>query len=199
MKGEIDRALEALGRGAIVAAPTESFFGLLTDAGRIDSVDALVRLKTRADKGAPVLLPSRDAWKKVVLEIPPVASHLADRFWPGPFSIALEATGAIDPRLILDATVAVRLPGACLAAAIVERYDRPVTATSANPTGEPPATRATEVKTSFAAAIAAGELVVVGETAPGGLPSTIVIVRNGLVEIVREGAVPAEKILATLD
>lgn len=189
------RALEA---GAIVAAPCESFFGLLVDATSRLGVDNLLRVKARAQKGAPILLPDRESWAEFVLEIPEAAAVLADAFWPGPLSIALAASPGIDPRLGLDGTVAVRLPGPCLAADLCRAFGRPLTATSANPTGEPPATCADDVKRRFATEVSAGQLHVLGEQAPGGLPSSVVVIRAGAVAIVREGAISTERISRAL-
>ena len=96
-------ALQALGRGRVVSAATESFFGLLADAARPDAIDRLLALKPRgADKGMPLLLPSRAAWVSLVSGLPPLAQCLADALWPGPLSIALPAASDVDERLTLD-------------------------------------------------------------------------------------------------
>jgi L-threonylcarbamoyladenylate synthase len=194
VKAEV-RALE---EGGIVAAPSESFFGLLVDATSQLGVDNLLGVKAREQKGAPILLPNRECWADFVLDIPEAAAVLADAFWPGPLTIALAASPGIDPRLGLDGTVAVRLPGPCLAADLCRALGRPVTATSANATGEPPATSAVEVKQRFAAEISSGRLVVLGDLAPGGQPSSVVVIRAGAVAIVREGAISTERISRAL-
>lgn len=191
-------AVHALERGAIVAAPSESFFGLLVDATSAVAVDGLLRVKAREQKGAPILLPNRECWADFVLDIPPAAALLADAFWPGPLTIALAASPGIDPRLGLDGTVAVRLPGPCLAGWLCTELGRPVTATSANPTGEPPATNADDVKRRFADEVTAGRLFVIGEHAPGGLPSSVVVIKAHAVAIVREGAISTERISRAL-
>lgn len=192
------RELRALEEGAVVAAPSESFFGLLVDATSRVGVDNLLRVKAREQKGAPILLPNRECWADFVLEIPPAAALLADEFWPGPLTIALGASPGIDPRLGLDGTVAVRLPGPCLAAELAQAFGRPLTATSANPTGEPPATSAEDVKRRFADEVAAKRLFVIGDDAPGGLPSSVVVIKAGAVAIVREGAISTERISRAL-
>jgi L-threonylcarbamoyladenylate synthase len=185
-------AVEALARGFVVAAPTESFFGLLADAGNPSAVAELIRIKARSEKGAPILLPNRESWAALVREIPPAARLLADAFWPGPLTIALPKSAVIDDRLGLDGTIAVRLPGPSLASELVQRYGRPLTATSANLTGQPPATTAEAVRQSFPS------LLVVGETAPGGAPSSVVVVRGDIVEVAREGAIDKQRISSVL-
>lgn len=190
--------VDALRQGLIVAAPTESFFGLLVDASDTRAVDGLIREKGRSEKGAPILLPDRESWAELVLEIPPLAERLADAFWPGPLTIALPRSPIIDERLALDGTIAVRLPGPSLAAELARRYGRPLTATSANLSGEPAAITADAVRRSFADAIQSGRLSVEGDVAPGGAPSSVVVVRGSDLEIVREGAIERARILSVL-
>src|SRR5882672_5459458 len=133
---DLDRALSALSRGGIVAAATETFFGLLADPRIEHALDLLFDLKGRAaTHGVTLLLPDRAAWSSLVTDVPDLAAHLADRFWPGPLTIALPARHELDRRVTVDATVAVRLAGPSDAARIATAFGAPLTATSANRTG----------------------------------------------------------------
>jgi L-threonylcarbamoyladenylate synthase len=192
-------ALDALRRGEVVAAATESFFGLLADIARADALDRLLALKPRGlEKGMPVVLPARTAWNGLVRVVPPVATALADAFWPGPLTIALEAAPGVDTRLMLDGRVAVRLPGECIAADLARAYGRPLTATSANPPGLPPATRPEHVSDAFRAAVGRTLNVLEG-TAPGGEPSTVVVVEEQSWSVVRAGRIAAAEIAAVAE
>ncbi|HEX6275903.1 MAG TPA: L-threonylcarbamoyladenylate synthase [Polyangiaceae bacterium] len=195
-RGELTPLLGALERGGVVAIATESFFGLLADVTQPGALARLVALKPRgADKGMPLVLPERTAWAPLVEEIPPGAVTLADAFWPGGLSIALRASRSLDARVMLDARVAVRVPGACPAAELVRAYGRPLTATSANLSGEPPATAADAVVRSFPGAVEDGTLTVWRDSdAPGGAPSTMVVFADGRAWIAREGAVPRTRV-----
>ena len=196
----LEQALSALGRGEVVAAPSESVFGLLVDATRPDAIDRLLRLKPRGnEKGMPVLLPQRAAWSGLVLDIPERAERLADRFWPGPLTIALPAAGPVDRRLLFEGTLGVRLAGASAAAELAARFGRPLTATSANPPGAPPASVAESVRAEFTEAVIRGELFVLDAPAPGGAPSTVVVVEPTGVRVVREGAITAALVFGALD
>jgi L-threonylcarbamoyladenylate synthase len=191
--------LEALERGGVVAIATESFFGLLADAGRADAIDRLASLKPRgADKGMPLVLPERDAWAALVESVPDAAHALADAFWPGGLSIALRAAASLDTRLVLEGRIAVRLPGASPAAELVRAYGRALTATSANLPGEPPATTAEAVERSFPRALEDGTLTVWRDASPGGAPSTMVVVEGERARIAREGAVARAKVADVL-
>ena len=186
MSAWLEPALDVLRRGGVVSAMTESVHGLLADATRDDAVDRLLAIKARSDeKGMPLLLPDRAAWAPLVTEIPPVAARLADAFWPGPLTIALAAAAKLHERVLLGGTVAVRLPGACPAATLARAFGRPLTATSANPPGEPASADAAVVARYFAHT----DLFVVGEAGRGGSVSTVVVVRDGGYEIVRVGAI----------
>ncbi len=187
-------ALDALRRGEVVAAATESFFGFFADVARVDALDRLLALKPRGlDKGMPIVLPARTAWSGLVRVVPPVANALADAFWPGPLTIALPVAPGVDPRLALDGRVGVRLPGECAAADLVRAYGRPLTATSANPSGLPPATLPRHVSEAFGAAVGQS-LTILDGTAPGGPPSTVVVVEDESWSVVRAGRITAAAI-----
>jgi L-threonylcarbamoyladenylate synthase len=193
---ELAFALAALTRGGVVAAATETFFGLLVDPTTPGALDGLFALKGRdAEKGVALLVPGKDSWRALVTEIPPLAETLADHFWPGPLTIALPARAGLDPRLTVAGTVAARSPSPSDAARIVAAFGAPLTATSANRAGAPPCVTDGEVKAAFPEALAAGHLSVVPGVAPGGEPSTLVAVKGGRIHIVRSGRVRESELL----
>lgn len=193
-------ALEALRSGLVVAAATESSFGLLADCARASALDALFDLKPREqNRGVPLLVPNRDAWATLVEAIPETARRLAEHFWPGALTIALAARDTVDPRVTRAGTVAVRVPGPSPAADLVAALGRPITATSANRPAEPAAMSSAAALSEFASSPGRGRLYVLGDTAPGNAPSTLVSVdRSGSVVIVREGAISQASIDAVL-
>jgi L-threonylcarbamoyladenylate synthase len=122
---------------------------------------------------------------RLCAEIPPRAAELMRRHWPGALTIALPARAGLPAALVSDGCVAVRQSPHPLARALVARFGGPVTTTSANRSGEPPATTARAV----AAALGDACHLLDGGATPGGAPSTLVRVRGGEVEILRRGAV----------
>lgn len=191
----INEALAVLEDGGVVAAATETFFGLLADVSRIDAVDRLLELKPRGtEKGVPILLPGRTAWRGLVDELSPLAERLAEAFWPGPLTIALPAASDVDRRLTLDGTLAVRLPGASPAAELARLVGQPLTATSANAPGAPPPTTAAEVRDAFGGAITDGRLYVLEGRCSGGRASTVVVVRGDQLRLARPGAIATHDI-----
>jgi L-threonylcarbamoyladenylate synthase len=194
-RGDLDRAVAFLGQGRVVAAATETYFGLLADARRADSIDRVYVMKRRDEnKAVALLLPDRAAWSSLVREVPAIAERLADRFWPGPLTVVLAARAGLDPRLVSGAAVAVRLPGPSDASEIARAFGAPLTATSANLAGGEPCTSAADVEQSFAEAIARGDLAVVSGKAPGGAPSTLVAVEHHAVRILRAGRISEDEI-----
>lgn len=185
--------------GGVVAVATESFFGLLADITSPKALDALFSLKPRgADKAVGLILPWPEAWPSLVADIPPAAHALGSALWPGPLSIALPAAPTLDARLAPNGTIAVRDPGPCPARELARAFGGPLTATSANQPGAPPAVRASEVTAAFGPGIADGRLVVVPGESPGGQPSTLVAVEPGAVRLLRAGAVPVSALSGVL-
>jgi L-threonylcarbamoyladenylate synthase len=198
-EGELARALAVLAEGRVVAIATETFFGLLADARRPDAIEHVFRLKGRdAAKGVALVLPDRAAWGALVTSIPPLAGALAGAFWPGPLTIALPAVPSVDARLVIDGTVAVRLPGPSDASRLTAAFGAPLTATSANLAGAPPARTDAEAAAPFADAIARGDLFVVSGQAPGGAPSTLVRVDRERVKILRDGQITRADLAAVV-
>lgn len=185
--------------GGVVAVATESFFGLLADVANPRALDALFSLKPRgADKSVGLILPWEAAWSSLVTDIPPAAHALGSALWPGPLSIALPAAPGVDRRLAPNGTIAVRDPGPCPARELARAFGRPLTATSANQPGAPPATRDAEVRAAFGPAVEDGRLVVVPGQSPGGPPSTLVVVDGATVRLLRPGAVAESALTGVL-
>lgn len=190
-------ATDAILQGRVVAAATETFFGLLADPSNPDALARLFAIKPRAE-GVALILPHRAAWKALVTSIPPIAERLADAFWPGPLTIALPAATSVDTRVTVAGTVAVRVASASAAAELAMAVDRPLTATSANVHGAPPPIDSTGVERAFHEAIVKGDLLVLPGRCAGGLPSTIVGVAGEHVSLIRHGAISESQIHAAL-
>lgn len=196
---DLDRAVLSLKTGGVVAAATETLFGLLADARNPAALDRLVELKPRGtEKGIGLIVASMEAWHALVGSPPPVARILAERFWPGPLTIALSPAVQLDPRVMLDGTVAVRMPGPSTALELGRAFGGALTATSANPPGAAAAGDAASVRGYFEADVRAGRLVVLDGDCPGGKPSTVVVVTADGVRIAREGAIDRRAIDAVL-
>jgi len=182
---EIVFAVAALRRGEVVAYPTETFYGLGVDA--LDEL-ALARLravKGRDGKAISVLVDGPEMLESVCAEVPPLATELMRRHWPGALTIALPARANLPGSLIEDGCIAVRQSSHPTAQALVTQLGRPLTTTSANRAGQAPATTDEAVEEIFAGRCR----VVHGGATPGGAPSTLVRVRGRKLEVLRRGAI----------
>jgi L-threonylcarbamoyladenylate synthase len=122
--------------------------------------------------------------------------RLAAAFWPGPLSLIFDAPVRVAVAVHGGGrSVAVRVPDDRVARALAEAFGTPITATSANLSGEPPAR---DVGSLGAVATDARVLVIDAGVTPGGAPSTIVDARGSAPVLVREGAVPWNRVLESL-
>jgi L-threonylcarbamoyladenylate synthase len=180
-------AVEVLNRGGLIAYPTESFYAL---GVRFDIETALLklhRLKGRTEgKAFPLIIPGQEALDGIALNVNETARKLMNEYWPGPLTFVIGAIAGLSEYVTEKGTTAVRVPGESFALTLVRESGFPITATSANPSGSPPACDVLTVLKYFSEGI---DLVVDGGTSPGGLPSTLVDVTGKEIKIIRAGAV----------
>jgi L-threonylcarbamoyladenylate synthase len=182
---EIIFAAAALRRGEIVAYPTETFYGLGVNALDELALARLRQLKGRGDKAISVLVHGAEMVERLCRKVPPRARALMERHWPGALTIALPARRGVPAPLLADGCVAIRESSHPTARALVESFGGPITATSANLAGKPPATSPEAVEEAFEGRCR----VLHGGNSPGGPPSTLVRVRGNRIEVLRPGAV----------
>ncbi|HEX7480750.1 MAG TPA: L-threonylcarbamoyladenylate synthase [Polyangiales bacterium] len=183
---QIAHAVRVLRAGGVVACPTETFVGLLADARSAQAVQHVCELKGR-DPNNPigVLVADARGLDALARELPPRARALAARYWPGPLTLVVRAVAGLPPELQKDGKIGVRVPGPSLALDLVRAFGGPLTATSANLTGQPPARTSVEARAVFGKRL---DFVVDGES-PGGLASTVVDVTTDPVTLLRRGAI----------
>jgi L-threonylcarbamoyladenylate synthase len=187
----VEEALTVLREGGIVAFPTETFYGLAVDARSRAACERLFELKGRPpEKALPCIVSGVPQLESVARNLGKAALLLARRFWPGPLTLVVEARpglAACSP----GGSIAVRASGLRLPRDLAEGLGAPVTATSANRTGSPPATTAEEALSDLGSEL---DLLIDGGPCPGGLASTIVDVREAVPRLVRAGRVPFEEV-----
>lgn len=156
--GAWSAALTRLCAGGLVAFPTETVWGLGADAGSPAAMARLRRWKGRdAEQPVAVLVPDLAALAALGIALPAAAERLAAAFWPGPLTLVVPAApGRFAPGVArADGAVGLRCSphptAAALAAALLRAGAGPLTATSLNRHGEPPARTHAE-----AAALCAG-------------------------------------------
>jgi len=189
----IPKVCAHLRAGGILGYPTETVYGLgslPTEQG----IEAVTRLKGRApDKPFLLLLSGARMAEELGLVLTPAAVALSRAFWPGPLTLVLPGgEGRLPERLRgAEGGIAVRHTSHPGIAALVEALGAPLTSTSANRSGEPPAPGAERLVASFRAAVESGRLMVLDGGVLGNVPpSTIVDCTGPVPRLVREGAIP---------
>ena len=189
---EIARAIEVLRRGGVVAFPTDTVYGLGASIFLPRAVERVFELKGRSrHQPLPVLVGGLDQVLRLA-SLPPQAVALAERFWPGALTLVLAALEAV-PELVTAGSgkVAVRQPHHPTPLALIAGLGVPITGTSANLSGHPPARTAEEVRGQMKEKI---DLVLEGGPTPGGRESTVVDLTGQAPLVLREGAIPQKEI-----
>jgi L-threonylcarbamoyladenylate synthase len=191
----LDRAVAVLGDGGIVALATDTVYGIAALPTDPRATGTLFALKHRSRR-APLAVLVADPATATPLVDPrdhDALERLAAAFWPGPLTVIVRRRSGLDFSLGDDgATIGLRSPAHPLARALIDRTG-PLAVTSANRSGEPPATSAPAVAAIF------GERVLVLD---GGvcdaLPSTVVTLVERSPRLIRAGAVGLEAIVDAL-
>lgn len=190
----IRRAVDILREGGLVVVPTRHLYGLGVDALNPQAVARVFAVKQRPlHQPLLVLVASQgDVWN-YARGIDDRATALMDAFWPGKLTIVLEARSIL-PMGLTGGTgrIGIRLSGHPLCQRIVQDLPGPLTATSANLSGQPGCNRIEDLHPAIAAA--ADFILDAGPLQPG-IGSTVVDIRPTKVHILREGAVAALDIL----
>ena len=192
----IAAAVEAVKRGDAVVLPTDTVYGIGADAFKSWAVNAVQNAKGRGrNMPPPVLIGSRHTLDGLVHGLPQSARDLVEAFWPGGLTIVVEHA----PSLQWDlgdtfGTVAVRMPMHPVALEVL-RETGPMAISSANKTGLPAARTAAEAREQLGYAVS-----VYLEAGPsaGTLASTMVDLTGDTPRVIRDGAVPYEKLRAVL-
>jgi L-threonylcarbamoyladenylate synthase len=189
-------AAEAVRRGEAVVLPTDTVYGLGVDAFASDAVAAVLAAKGRGrEMPLPVLVPNPQTVDGLAANVPSYARELIAAFWPGPLTLVLHAQSSLIWDLgETNGTVALRMPRNDTALRLLSEVG-PMAVTSANISGQPPATTVLEAATQLGSAVSvyleAGPLV-------STRASTILDCTHQIPVILRAGAVPAAKIQEVL-
>lgn len=195
------QARQALGRGELIVMPTDTVYGVAADAFSPAAVARLLQAKGRGRQSPPpVLVAGRTMMDALVSETPDAVAKLIDEFWPGGLTIVLPA----QPSLSWDlgdthGTVAVRMPAQQVALELLEETG-PLAVSSANLTGRPAAISAEDAERMLGDSVA---VYLDNGFSKTGVASTIIdatglVGGDGLVRVLREGAISRERLREVL-
>lgn len=190
------RAAELIGRGEIVAFPTETVYGLGADGLNVAACKKIFAAKGRpSDKPLSLLVASLEQVERVA-KISAAAEKLFATFCPGALTIILPKNKIV-PEFVTGgrSSVGIRIPDNDVALALIKLSGCPIAAPSANLSGMSPPTTAQEVFDNLRGRV---EIILDGGQCALGISSTIIDLTTSAPKILRHGAIPAEKILEVI-
>lgn len=194
----VERALEVLRNGGLVAIPTETVYGLAADASNADAVLRVFAAKGRPEKHPLIVhLATAAELPQWVADVPAPAALLAATCWPGPLTILLDkAPHVLDEVTGGLSTVGIRVPAHPLTTELLTRFGGGLAAPSANLFGRVSPTTAEHVQADLGDLV---DYVLDGGRCPVGVESTIVDCTVTPPQILRPGGIPSEQIAALLE
>ena len=188
----LDAAANAVSGGRLVVLPTDTVYGIGCDAFDNEAVAALLRAKGRgSDMPVPVLVPSWSTIEGLVREYTYNMRKLVEAFWPGGLSMVVHQAPSLPWNLgDTRGTVLLRMPNQPLALELLREVG-PMAVSSANISGNAPATKIHQARQQFGSAV---PVYLDGGEAEIGEPSTIIDISSGHPVILREGAITPERI-----
>jgi len=187
----IRQAIFTLRGGNVIAAPTETVYGLMALWQSDSARQEIYRLKHRpTDKRLQMLAPDVETAIRAGLKPNDMLQKIADAFWPGPLTVIVEANDGD--------TIGLRIPNHPFVLKLLRELGEPLAATSANLSGTPAAVTPSDAVANLDGRPA---LLIDGSkvTVTGGASSTVVSIVGGIITILRQGPITLQDIQSVLD
>jgi L-threonylcarbamoyladenylate synthase len=189
----LEKVSSAVKSGGVVILPTETVYGLVGDVSTAVGLERILELKKRgADKPISIFV-NPEVLRKLFPEgLPELCRRLADRFWPGPLTLIVPYEGR-DFQHLTSKTgkIGLRSSASKLIQGVLEKVKTPLSATSANLSGEKRPYPFEKILKTFSSQV---DLIVKAQERQGEKLSTVLEVEAKGVRIIREGAVPLKEI-----
>lgn len=186
------QAADFLRRGGVIAAPTDTVYGLLADPADPVAVRRIYEIKGRDFRRPLILLVSSIAMaEQYCSRLPDLARSAMQHFWPGALTIILERSAAVPDHLLAGGnTIGLRMPNHAVPLGLMDTLGFPLASTSANRSTQPAATCASQIAVAFPAEL---DLIIDSGVAPLARESSVVDFTPTLAgdppRLLREGAV----------
>jgi len=189
---DYEEIVALLGGGGIIAFPTDTAYGLGIDPFNEAALDRLFLVKGRPETKPILLLVDSVAMAESVSRPSALFYSVTKEFWPGPLTLIVEAQSHLPMKLTAGTrTIGLRWPVAHIADALLKRFRKPITATSANRTGMPSAITADEIVSQFGESL---DAVIDGGVLPSRGGSTLLDLTLDPPVLLREGPVRFESL-----
>ena len=188
-------AADQIRAGEVLGMPTDTFYGLAADPFNLRAVDRVYEIKSRSrHKPLSLLIEGTDQAEELARPLPQEFYMLTRKFWPGPLTVIVKAASKLPLKVTANTgNVALRVPSAKIPLAVIQAAGIPITATSANLSGETECTTAVAVRDQLQNRIS---IIVDGGTSPREVASTIVDLTDEEArwKVIREGAIASQEI-----
>ena len=194
---ELDNCIEEIKNGGIVIFPTETVYGIGTNAFCEESVRKIYEIKNRPDeKPLSILLNNKEQIGKYAIISNDIERKIIENFMPGPITIILERKkGILDYVAPEKNTIGIRIPDNNIILEILGKLDLPMVAPSANISGEPSAIELKDILEVFKDKV---DICIDGGKCEISESSTIVQVVDNKIQIIRQGKITLEEIESVL-
>ena len=185
----IQQAYEILSNGELLAIPSETVYGLGADATSDSAISKIYKLKKRPHINPLILHVSSIHMVEQFAETNPLFYLLSNYFWPGPLTMILNQKKNNNISELATSnlsSVAVRLPDNKIFQNIIEKFNNPIAAPSANISGHISPTNPYHVYEDFGEEI---KLIIDGGQSEKGVESTVIDIRSNDIIILRHGPI----------
>jgi L-threonylcarbamoyladenylate synthase len=191
----IESAIELLKQGEIIAFPTDTVYGLASDAFHAPGIIKLFEAKGRdSNKAIAILIGSVDQVNLVTSQITDIAMVLIEKFWPGGLTVIVPRKKNLPELISTTDNIGIRMPNHPVSLQLLREFG-PLATTSANISGGINPQNAYDVYNQLNGKV---PLILNGGNCPGGIPSTVVDCSGSKPIILREGAISSAEIFAAI-
>jgi len=194
-KQAIKTSLRFIKSGGLISVPTDTVYGIVCDAFNPAAIEKIYFIKGRNfSKPLPVLIGNLAQLEIIVPPLNAFALKLVKEFWPGPLTVIVPRLPSVPSQLSTNPTIGIRMPDHGWLLKLLSASG-PLASTSANLSGNPEARSAFEVLGQFGKKM---DLIIDGGPSSQQNPSTVVDCSSHDINILREGPISSDSILAVL-
>lgn len=192
----IAEAAATIRTGGLVLYPTETVYGLGTDACSDEAVAKVFAAKARPlEDPIPVAVNSLELAQQIA-ELTPIAELAFKKFLPGPLTVVVKAKSNKISKLVTGGTanIGIRIPDHPVVLKLIDFVGGPITATSANLSGKSAPSTIREALEQLGKRV---DVALDSGKCKLGTPSTVVDLSSGSLRVLREGPI-SRKELSTI-
>jgi len=181
----VEQAVKALEEGQVLACPTDTIYGLLADATNKEAVGKVFDIKEREKQNAlPVFVRDIEAAEELaVIE----KKEFLEKHWPGKVTVVLKSRGVLPSIMGTVETIGLRVPDYLFLKLVLNKFEDPLTGTSANISGTESLSSAKEVISQFKDRKYKPDIMIDAGQLPFSKPSSVVDLTGKEPIIIREG------------